>query len=80
MSSVIGRLIFFSFFGFFGNGDTLSEGAMYGTDQSTATYSPYSVFTVRSVHWEESPRTFQHQFRFHKLPFHMLEGILQTSS
>merc|ERR1712176_1744355 len=34
----------FSFFGFFGNGDTLSEGAMYGSDQSTPTYSPYSVY------------------------------------
>ena len=34
----------FSFFGFFGNGDTLSEGAMYGSDQSVPTYSPYSVY------------------------------------
>merc|ERR1719282_1031064 len=34
----------FSFFGFFGNGDTLSEGAMYGSDQSTPTYSPYSIY------------------------------------
>ena len=34
----------FSFFGFFGNGGTMSEGAMYGTDQTTPTYSPYSVY------------------------------------
>ena len=34
----------FSFFGFFGNGGTLSEGAMYGSDQATPTYSPYSVY------------------------------------
>merc|ERR1712129_264263 len=34
----------FSFFGFFGNGGAMSEGGMYGSDQSSPTYSPYSVF------------------------------------
>jgi len=37
----------FSFFGFFGNGNRQSEGAMYGSDQSSATYSPYSVYGPR---------------------------------
>lgn len=30
----------FSFFGFAGNGDAMSEGAMYGADQSSKVYSP----------------------------------------
>mmetsp|Transcript_14286 Transcript_14286/g.44204 ORF Transcript_14286/g.44204 Transcript_14286/m.44204 type:complete len:209 (+) Transcript_14286:73-699(+) len=34
----------FSFFGFAGNGDAMSEGAMYGADQSSKVYSPYSVY------------------------------------
>lgn len=34
----------FSVFGLLGDGSSYSEGAAYGTDQSTATYSPYSVY------------------------------------
>jgi hypothetical protein len=37
----------FSFFGFFGNGSRMSEGAMYGSDQSGSVYSPYSVYGPR---------------------------------
>jgi hypothetical protein len=37
----------FSFFGFFGNGNRQSEGGMYGSDQSSAVYSPYSVYGPR---------------------------------
>ena len=34
----------FSVFGLIGDGSSYSEGAAYGSDQSTATYSPYSVY------------------------------------
>lgn len=34
----------FSVFGVIGDGTSYSEGAAYGSDQSTATYSPYSVY------------------------------------
>ena len=34
----------FSVFGVIGDGDAYSEGAAYGSDQSTKTYSPYSVY------------------------------------
>lgn len=34
----------FSVFGIIGDGTTYSEGAAYGSDQSTKVYSPYSVY------------------------------------
>jgi len=34
----------FSVFGLIGDGTSYSEGAAYGSDQSTKTYSPYSVY------------------------------------
>lgn len=34
----------FSVFGVIGDGSSYSEGAAYGSDQSTKTYSPYSVY------------------------------------
>merc|ERR1719464_22660 len=34
----------FSVFGVIGDGGAYSEGAAYGSDQSTKTYSPYSVY------------------------------------
>jgi len=34
----------FSVFGLIGDGTSYSEGAAYGSDQSTPTYSPYSVY------------------------------------
>jgi len=34
----------FSVFGLVGDGTSYSEGAAYGTDQSTKVYSPYSVY------------------------------------
>jgi len=34
----------FSVFGLIGEGDSYSEGAAYGSDQSTKVYSPYSVY------------------------------------
>jgi hypothetical protein len=34
----------FSVFGVIGDGSSYSEGAAYGTDQSTKVYSPYSVY------------------------------------
>ena len=34
----------FSVFGLIGDGTSYSEGAAYGSDQSTAVYSPYSVY------------------------------------
>jgi hypothetical protein len=34
----------FSVFGLVGDGSSYSEGAAYGTDQSTPLYSPYSVY------------------------------------
>jgi hypothetical protein len=34
----------FSVFGLVGDGTSMSEGAAYGTDQSTKLYSPYSVY------------------------------------
>jgi photosystem II oxygen-evolving enhancer protein 3 len=34
----------FSVFGLIGDGTTYSEGAAYGSDQSTKVYSPYSVY------------------------------------
>lgn len=34
----------FSVFGVLGDGTSYSEGAAYGSDQSTKTYSPYSVY------------------------------------
>jgi len=38
----------FSVFGIIGDGTSMSEGAAYGSDQSTAVYSPYSVYDERS--------------------------------
>merc|ERR1719393_605727 len=35
----------FSIFGLLGNGDSYSEGAAYGSDQSESVYSPYSPFS-----------------------------------
>jgi photosystem II oxygen-evolving enhancer protein 3 len=35
----------FSVFGLIGEGDAMSEGAAYGTDQSKPLYSPYSVYS-----------------------------------
>lgn len=48
----------FSVFGLVGDGTSYSEGAAYGTDQSTPLYSPYSVYGEvgkDSVYKEENP-------------------------
>lgn len=48
----------FSVFGLIGDGTAMSEGAAYGTDQSTPLYSPYSVYANQgadSLYKEDSP-------------------------
>jgi hypothetical protein len=43
-NAAVGESPRFSIFGLIGDGTALSEGAAYGSDQSTKTYSPYSVY------------------------------------
>jgi hypothetical protein len=43
-NAVAGESPRFSVFGLLGDGTSLSEGAAYGTDQSSPLYSPYSVY------------------------------------
>jgi hypothetical protein len=48
----------FSVFGLVGDGTAMSEGAAYGTDQSTPLYSPYSVYGNEgkdSIYQKSSP-------------------------
>jgi hypothetical protein len=42
--AAVGESPRFSVFGLLGDGTSYSEGAAYGSDQSTKTYSPYSVY------------------------------------
>jgi photosystem II oxygen-evolving enhancer protein 3 len=43
-NAAVGESPRFSVFGLLGDGTSYSEGAAYGSDQSTKTYSPYSVY------------------------------------
>ena len=43
-NAAVGESPRFSVFGLVGDGSSYSEGAAYGTDQSTPLYSPYSVY------------------------------------
>lgn len=43
-NAAVGESPRFSVFGVIGDGTSYSEGAAYGSDQSTKTYSPYSVY------------------------------------
>lgn len=43
-NAAVGESPRFSVFGLVGDGTSLSEGAAYGSDQSTKVYSPYSVY------------------------------------
>ncbi len=43
-NAAVGESPRFSVFGVIGDGGAYSEGAAYGSDQSTKTYSPYSVY------------------------------------
>lgn len=43
-NAAVGESPRFSVFGIIGDGTSYSEGAAYGTDQSTKGYSPYSVY------------------------------------
>jgi len=43
-SAAVGESPRFSVFGIIGDGTTYSEGAAYGSDQSSSVYSPYSVY------------------------------------
>eukprot|EP00544_Gedaniella_sp_CCMP2646_P014988 CAMPEP_0202484526 /NCGR_PEP_ID=MMETSP1361-20130828/3587_1 /ASSEMBLY_ACC=CAM_ASM_000849 /TAXON_ID=210615 /ORGANISM="Staurosira complex sp., Strain CCMP2646" /LENGTH=200 /DNA_ID=CAMNT_0049113207 /DNA_START=73 /DNA_END=675 /DNA_ORIENTATION=+ len=43
-NAAVGESPRFSIFGLIGDGTAYSEGAAYGTDQSTPLYSPYSVY------------------------------------
>jgi len=43
-NAAVGESPRFSVFGLVGDGTAMSEGAAYGTDQSTPTYSPYSPY------------------------------------
>jgi len=43
-NAAVGESPRFSVFGLIGDGTSYSEGAAYGSDQSTKTYSPYSVY------------------------------------
>ena len=43
-NAAVGESPRFSVFGLIGDGTAYSEGAAYGSDQSTKTYSPYSVY------------------------------------
>lgn len=48
----------FSVFGLIGDGTSYSEGAAYGSDQSSPTYSPYSVYgeqSDKSLYKPENP-------------------------
>lgn len=47
-NAAVGESPRFSVFGLVGDGTSYSEGAAYGTDQSTPLYSPYSVYGDRS--------------------------------
>lgn len=47
-NAAVGESPRFSVFGLIGDGTSYSEGAAYGSDQSTKTYSPYSVYGERS--------------------------------
>jgi hypothetical protein len=58
-NAAVGESPRFSVFGLIGDGTSLSEGAAYGTDQSTPLYSPYSVYgevsDSKSLYKEETP-------------------------
>jgi hypothetical protein len=57
-NAAVGESPRFSVFGLIGDGTSLSEGAAYGTDQSSPLYSPYSVYgevTDKSLYKEGSP-------------------------
>merc|ERR1719273_1653881 len=43
-NAAVGESPRFSVFGVFGDGTSYSEGAAYGSDQSSKLYSPYSVY------------------------------------
>merc|ERR1712087_826088 len=43
-NAAVGESPRFSVFGLIGDGTSYSEGAAYGSDQSKAVYSPYSVY------------------------------------
>lgn len=46
-NAAVGESPRFSVFGLLGDGTSYSEGAAYGSDQSSKTYSPYSVYGER---------------------------------
>merc|ERR1719189_3249301 len=47
-NAAVGESPRFSVFGVFGDGTSYSEGAAYGSDQSSKTFSPYSVYGAQS--------------------------------
>ena len=47
-NAAVGESPRFSVFGLVGDGTSYSEGAAYGSDQSSETYSPYSVYGEQS--------------------------------
>jgi len=57
-NAAVGESPRFSVFGIIGDGTSYSEGGAYGSDQSTKTYSPYSVYGKRdenSLYKQENP-------------------------
>jgi len=57
-NAAVGESPRFSVFGLIGDGTSYSEGAAYGSDQSTKVYSPYSVYGEageKSLYKESNP-------------------------